>query len=307
MFKTKRVVSLLPAATEMVCFLGASSQLVGRSHECDFPEEVRTLPACTASRIDSNASSAEIEKQVAALMTQKSPLYSVDVPLLHRLQPDVILTQAQCDVCAVSLGEIEQAVADWPGSKPQVVTLSSTRLAGVWEDIRKVSDAIDLGDDGRARLKALKNRVVGVIEKTCVVTRKPRVLCLEWISPLMVAGNWVPELVELAGGLDVIGKPGSHSHWFQPGQLAELNPEIIVIMPCGFGIQRARKELESIAQETFWKSLAAVRTGKVFAVDGNSYFNRPGPRLVESLEILTEIIQPKIGPFGHEGKAWERV
>ena len=301
-----RVISLLPSATEMVCALGAADQLAGRSHECDFPPEIFGLPVCTAAKLDTAMDGAEINRQVKGMLESASPIYQLDVEKLRQLQPDLILTQGQCEVCAVSLAEVENAVSDWLEHRPQVIALSPKRLADVWQDIRTVADALDLTEHGREVLRTLKNRVVDIIEKTCVLQQRPSVLCVEWIEPLMAAGNWVPELVELAGGADVLGKAGEHSAWTNWETIRRHDPEILVAMPCGFGLARTRAEMASLTQQPGWVKLRAVKNRRVYVTDGNQFFNRPGPRLVESLEILTEIIYPSRFNFGHQGKAWEK-
>jgi iron complex transport system substrate-binding protein len=304
---TQRIVSLLPAATEIVCVLGATDRLVGRSHECDFPPEIRGLPACTSAKLDSSASSGEIDRQVKNLLREAVSIYNVDNAKLKELQPDVIITQAQCEVCAVSLAEVETAMAGWLGRRPQIVSLSPNRLADVWEDIRRVASALGLPDGGRAVLAPLKNRVVNIIEKTCVLKHRPTVACVEWIEPLMAAGNWVPELVDLAGGANVAGEAGKHSPWMNWETLQGLDPEIMVVMPCGFDIAKTRTEMAALIRQPGWSKLRAVKKRRVVLTDGNQYFNRPGPRLVESLEILTEIIHPDRFDFGHQGKGWEKL
>jgi iron complex transport system substrate-binding protein len=302
----KRVISLLPSATEMVCALGAADQLAGRSHECDFPPEICALPVCTAAKLNTTLDGAEINRQVNGLLETASPIYQLDAEKLRQLQPDLILTQGQCEVCAVSLAEVEKAVSDWREHRPQVIALSPNRLADVWQDIRTVADALDLTEHGREVLRALKNRVVNIIEKTCVLQQRPSVLCVEWIEPLMAAGNWVPELVELAGGANLLGESGAHSAWTNWETIRRYDPEIIVAMPCGFDLARTRAEMASLTQQPGWAKLRAVKNRRVYVTDGNQFFNRPGPRLVESLEILTEIIYPSRFNFGHQGKAWEK-
>ncbi len=304
---TQRIVSLLPAATEIVCALGAADRLAGRSHECDYPPEIRALPACTSSKLEGGAGSGGIDCQIKTLLRESASIYRLDDALLRRLEPDVIITQAQCAACAVSLPELEAVIAGWPGRRPQIISLSPNRLADVWEDIRRVAAALGLPDRGREVLAALKNRVVNVIEKTCKMKKRPGVACVEWIEPLMAAGNWVPELVELAGGTNAAGEPGQHSPWLEWETLRRLDPEIIVVMPCGFDLARTRAETATLVRHPAWSSLRAVKRGRVFLTDGNQYFNRPGPRLVESLEILAEIIHPGRFDFGHEGKAWEKL
>jgi iron complex transport system substrate-binding protein len=304
--RKKRVVSLLPAATEMVCALGAADQLVGRSHECDYPPEVLTLPVCTASNIDAQACSAEIERQVKHLQAQAAPLYRIDAARLNELHPDLILTQGQCEVCAVSLAEVEAIVGKWPGNRTQIVSLSPARLADIWEDMRRVGMALELGEPGREVLRSLKIRVVDIIEKTCVLNQKPKVACLEWIEPSMAAGNWVPELVELAGAVNAGSEPGKHSAWLKRETLAQLDPVVIIAMPCGFSLERTRTEMAALTRHPDWPKLRAVKNRRVFVTDGNQYFNRPGPRIVESLEMLTEMIHPDRFNFGHRGKGWEK-
>jgi iron complex transport system substrate-binding protein len=304
---TQRIVSLLPAATEMVCALGAADRLAGRSHECDYPPEIRTLPACTSLKLESGSDSGAIDRQVKAISSEGGSLYRLDGALLQQLKPDVIITQAQCEACAVSLRELESAIAGWPGRRPQILSLSPNRLADVWDDIRRVAGALDLPEQGRALLARLKNRVVNVIEKTCQLKKRPVVACVEWIEPLMAAGNWVPELVELAGGTNAAGKAGEHSPWMDWDTLRRLDPEFILVMPCGFDLARTRAETATLLRHPAWTSLQAVKHHRVRLVDGNQYFNRPGPRLVESLEILAEMLHPGRFVFGHEGKAWEKL
>jgi iron complex transport system substrate-binding protein len=302
--KTKRVISLLPAATEIVCAFGAAESLVGRSHECDFPPAIRALPACTSSKLPETSDSAEINRQVGELMKEGQPLYRLDEAKIKELQPDLIITQGQCEACAVSLREVEEMVSRWPGNRPQILSLSPKRLAEIWDDLRSVARALDIEEYGREVLRALKNRVVSIIEKTCVITKRPSVACIEWIEPLMAAGNWVPELVELAGGADVLGKAGEHSAWRDWKALHGADPEIIIVMPCGYGLERVRSEMEVLSRHPDWPKLSAVKKKRIYLADGDQFFNRPGPRIVESLEILAEIICPDRFNFGHKG--WEK-
>lgn len=300
----KRTISLLPSATEIVCALGVPNWLVGRSHECDFPDFVRRLPACTRAKIDSTKPSVAIDHDVKSLLAGAHSIYEVDTAQLHALRPDVILTQAQCEVCAVSLSEVEQAVAGWVGAQPKLLSLSPQRLPDVWKDIQHVADALDLHEEGRRVVKAFKQRVVAVIERACTVKRKPSVACIEWLDPLMAAGNWVPELVELAGGLNLFGEAGKHSPWLNWEAIQEHDPEVIVVLPCCFDLARTRAEISALTNRPDWAKLRAVKNGRVALTDGNHFFNRPGPRLVESLEILGEILHPELFNFGHLGKAW---
>jgi iron complex transport system substrate-binding protein len=291
-----RTVSLLPSCTEIVCALGCAGQLKGRSHECDFPPEICDLPVCTSSRVPADATSAAIDREVKSLLKNALALYEVDLDQLRALRPDLILTQARCEICAVSLSDLEKALAQSPGFHPKILSLSPARMSDVWQDIQTVADALGVAKRGRELLMSLKERVVDVIQKTCLI----------WLDPLMVAGHWVPELAEFAGGQNLLGQPGEPSSWTEWKTLRAADPEIIVLMPCGFDLVRTRREAAVLEQNPEWKTLRAVKSGKVFIVDGNAYFNRPGPRLVDSLEILAEIIQPLLFPVTRSGKGWEK-
>jgi iron complex transport system substrate-binding protein len=302
-----RVVSMLPSATEIVCALGGQHQLVGRSHECDFPAGVDALPACTSARIDATAPSRAIDDQVKTALRDALSLYDVDAELLRELKPDVIVTQDQCEVCAVSLDDVERALCAWTGVAPTLVSLSPQTLADVWGDIGRVADALGVPDRGRRVRDALTERVTEIGEHSAGLDRRPRVAGIEWIDPIMGAGNWVPELVSLAGGAPLLGRPGEHSGWIEFDALADADPDVITLLPCGFDLPRTRAELSPLIDRPGWKDLRAVREERVFLLEGNQYFNRPGPRLVESLEILAEILHPDIFRFGHEGHGWERL
>jgi iron complex transport system substrate-binding protein len=301
-----RVISLLPSCTEIVCALGQGDRLVGRSHECDYPPEVRRLPACTAPKLDISASSGEIDRQVKSLLQDALSIYRVDAEKLKDLQPDVILTQSQCEVCAVSLPEVEQAVGEWTDGRPHIVSLAPAGLGDVWKDILRVAEAIDARQRGIELVARLEQRVENIAAQTRNRPRRPSVACVEWLDPLMAAGNWVPELVELAGGQNLFGEAGKHSPWLDWKALCKRDPEIIVVMPCGFDLMRTRSEVRVLAKSG-WENLRAVKNGRVYLTDGNQYFNRPGPRLAESLEILAEIICPDVFRLGHHGVGWEEL
>jgi len=301
-----RIVSLLPACTEIVCALGLGRRLVGRSHECDFPTSVRRLPVCTAPKIKPESTSADIDREVKALSQQALSLYDVDCEQLRALKPDILLTQAQCAVCAVSHEEVEAAVAGWTDGRPRLISWSPSRLEEFWSELARVGDLLGVAGSARELVRELKGRVADVIVKSVQVTRRPSVACIEWVEPLMAAGNWVPELVELAGGKNLFGEPGKHSPWLDWNALRERNPEVLVVMPCGMDLARTERELPALTSRLGWSKLRAVKSNNVYLTDGNAYFNRPGPRLVESLEILGEILQPGYFSFGHEGRAWRR-
>ncbi len=291
----------------MVCALGCGNLLVGRSHECDFPPEIRALPACTKARLNAEASSAEIDREVKSLLQQALSIYDIDTTRLEQLRPHLILTQSQCEVCAVSVADLEKALGKMSGLQPKIISVAPARLADVWKDIQTMAEALGVIEEGRKVLSALKHRVVNIIEKTCMMTNRPSVACIEWLDPLMAAGNWVPELVDFAGGKNLFGEISKHSPWMEWTALVKANPDIIVLMPCGFDLARVRKEMTVLEQKPEWRKLRAVKSKKVFLVDGNQYFNRPGPRLVESLEIPAEIFHPQIFSFGHKGKGWGKA
>jgi len=294
-----RIVSLLASATETVCALGLEEHLVGRSHECDYPDSVKRLPVCTSPKFAVTGSSADIDRRVKETLQSDTSVYAVDAALLDELRPDVIVTQAQCEVCAVSLRDVEAAVARMR-ARPRIVSLNPNSLADVWADVRAVAAGCGVPDRGEALVTALQTRMRAVADR--VAGRpQPTVSCIEWIDPLMAAGNWVPELVELAGGVNLFGEPGKHSPWMTWDDLLRHDPDVIVAMPCGFDLERTKAELTAMTVRPGWCDLKAVRTGRVWAADGNAYFNRPGPRLVDALEMLAEAFHPDEFRFGLRG------
>jgi iron complex transport system substrate-binding protein len=301
-----RIVSLIASATEIVCALGFEDHLVSRSHECDFPEGVTRLPVCTAPKFEPDGTSYEIDQRVKAIVQEGLAVYRVDGALLRELEPDVIVTQSQCEVCAVSLRDVERAVCAWLSTCPRLVSLEPNCLADVWKDIEKVADALGCPERGAELVGRLQSRLEAVSRMACSLAGRPTVACVEWVDPLMAAGNWMPELVDLAGGTNLFGEAGRHSPWMTWAELYQRDPEVIVLLPCGFDIARCRRDLPLLQQKPEWPALRAVREGRVFVTDGNQYFNRPGPRLVESLEILAELIHPEMFHFGHEGSGWQR-
>jgi iron complex transport system substrate-binding protein len=302
----QRVVSLIASATEIVCALGCESRLVGRSHECDYPLAVKKLPACTEPKFDTDGTSYEIDQHVKGILEKALSVYRVNAEKLKRLRPDVIVTQSQCEVCAVSLKDVEQAVCEWLDSRPRIVSLEPNSLGDVWADIGRVAQALGLPDKGMDLVRRLEKRASVIAARTHAMRSRPTVACLEWIEPLMATGNWMPELVEMAGGRNLFGNAGRHSPWMTWEQLQEKDPDVIIVLPCGFDIQRTRRDMPALTVHAGWSKLNAVRNRRVYVADGNQYFNRPGPRLVESLEILAEILHPGIFRFGHEKNGWER-
>lgn len=302
-----RIASLIASATEIVAALGARDALVARSHECDFPHTVTALPAVTAPKLKIDRPSGEIDRQVKRLLEQALSVYRVDADALKALRPDIIITQTQCEVCAVSQSDVEEALAQWTGTRPQVVSLQPNALSDVFADIGRVAAALNRTAQGDALVANLKQRMANIAERAASLTPRPRVACIEWIDPLMAAGNWMPELVAMAGGDNLFGRAGQHSPWLDWDTLAGADPEVILILPCGFNIARTRAEMPTLTAHTGWSGLRAVRQGRVLLLDGNQYFNRPGPRLAESLEILAEILHPQSFSFGHEGTGWIRL
>src|SRR5262245_6214906 len=300
-----RVVSLIASATEIVCALGLEHLLAGRSHECDFPESVKRLPVCTEPRFDVHGTSREIDERVKATLQSEISVYRVFDNVLRDLRPDIILTQSQCAVCAVSDEDVTRALGDWPGPRPRVLSLEPHALGDIWVDIGWVADALGAGEQGAALLRSLQQRVAEIAERALAQSVRPTIACLEWLDPLMAGGNWVPELVELAGGINLFGAAGKHSPWMSWDDLLERDPDVIIALPCGFDLARTKAEMIHVASHPQWRDLRAGRRGNVFATDGNQFFNRPGPRLVESLEILAEILHPECFQFGHRGTGWD--
>ena len=291
-----RIVSLLPAATEMICGIGLREQLVGVSHECNWPHGLEGLPRLTRSRIDSSADSAAIDAQVKALAATGESFYEVDADHLAALRPNLIVTQGECcDVCAVSLNSVERIVAEREELREtQVVALNPESLDEVLADIERIGVAAGAAVAARMYADGLRERVRRVVEMAAVdqssKPRRPRVAVIEWIEPLMAAGNWTPELVELAGGDYGLAEAGRHSPYVEWRQIAEFAPEVLVIAPCGFDLERSRREAAPLERLPGWHDVPAVASGNATVIDGDAYLNRPGPRLVESLELLQQLI-----------------
>lgn len=286
-----RIVSLLPSATEIVCALGLRDALVGVSHECDFPADVVGLPVLTAPKLDPSRPSRAIDGDIRALVAAGLGVYTIDAARLEELRPDLIVTQDQCDVCAVSYADVTAAVRSLAQRTTQIVSLRPNHLDDVWRDVETVAVAAGVAAIGRSVADGLRGRVAALAERTAALPR-PRLACLEWFDPLMAAGNWVPDLAFAAGATCDLVAPGTHSAWLEWADLVADRPDVVCAMPCGFTLARTATELARLLDEPRWQALPAVRAGRVFAVDGSSYFNRPGPRLVESAEILAAILHP---------------
>ncbi|MBI1176856.1 ABC transporter substrate-binding protein [bacterium] len=297
--KSLRVISLLPAATEMVAALGCADQVVGRSHGCDFPESIKTLPVCSKPRFNGSAPGADIHENVERLLARALSIFEIDASLIRDLQPDLILTQSQCEVCAVSDHDLERTLADWTGRRPRILSLAPLRLADVFQNVVQIAHALGVPDRANELVTEWRGRLDKLRANAYSLVTKPTVVCVEWFEPLMVAGNWVPELVEIAGGRDILGKAGVHSPWIEWRDVRKADPDFIVLMPCGFNVERTISEAQVLGSLPGWRDLRAVKAGRVFAVDGNSHFNRPGPRLIDSAEILAKIFGEKLDELSH--------
>lgn len=282
-----RIVSLIPSATEIVACLGGAGDLVGRSHECDFPVGVAALPALTAPRIDLGGGSGAIHAQVTRALTEGIAIYRVDLDLLGALRPDVIVTQDQCEVCAASLAQVEEAVCAVLPTRPTIVSLKPASLADVFDDFGRVASAI--GRDARDAVGALRQRLDAVTARGPGM--RPRLAFLEWVDPLMGPGLWTPELIALTGAEPVFGAAGAHTQARAATALREADPDIILVAPCGYKVEQSLEERDVLEALPGWRELAAVRHGRVAIADGNAFFNRPGPRLAESAEIVANVLR----------------
>ncbi len=312
-----RIISLLASATEMVAALGCLDQMVGRSHECDYPPEVLALPMVSTVQIDINTSSAQIDAQVKQLAQEKREpedpalkalsIYAIDIDKLQELRPDVIFTQTQCEVCAVSERDVIQAIAQLTGLQPLVVSLSPYRLQDVWEDVLRVGQAIGKRDQAQTLVEKYQQRLTNLAVKIAAFGAKPRVAVLEWLDPLMGAGNWTPELVAYAGGENIFGEIGHHTPWLTWEELQAVNPDVIVLSPCGYTLERTMQDVPLLQNHAAWADLQAVRDGRVYAIDGNQYLNRSGPRLVDSAELLARVIWGERLPIFVDNNGWQHV
>ncbi len=291
-----RIVSLLPSATEIICALGLDHQLVGVTHECDFPDFVRRLPKVTRTLIPADAPSAEIDQLVRERLQTKRALYSLDLTTLEKLNPDLIVTQALCDVCAVAEDEVRAVACALPGS-PAVVNLEPQNLSGIFAAIRQVAQAADAEARADEVIQELKARVERVVSRGASLRHQPRVVLLEWLEPPFSCGHWNPELVRLAGGIEQVGQEGRPSRTLRWDEVLESQPEVIFIACCGFGVKRTLRDLPRLRSILGWEAMPAVRSNRVYVTDGSHYFSRPGPRLVSSLEILAHTLHPLVHPL----------
>lgn len=295
-----RILSLLPAATEIVAELGSMDSLVGVSHECDFPPAVASLPRVTTSAVDPHASSRAIDDEVRRLAESGAPVFAIDAAQLAALAPTLVITQSLCDVCAVSDGDV-RSLARVLDPAPRIVSLGGTTLDGVWRDVIAVGDAIGRADEARALVDRIAHRM-RTVHETLKAARapRPRVAVIEWLEPLYAAGHWTPELVRRAGGIDVLAEPGAHSVQVSAERVRDQSPDLLVLAPCGFGVGRAAAESAALLATPEWAWAAGL---EAWALDGNALTSRPGPRLADAVETMSSIFAPTLFPPPRESFA----
>lgn len=294
-----RIASLLASATETLHALGLGAQVVAVSHECDHPPDVLSKPRITRSRVDPTAPSAAIDTAVRDASDARSSLYEIDADLLESLNPELIVTQSHCQVCAVHPDDLLRVIRDRPKLRNvRWVALNTNSLADLYADIRAVAAAAGVAERGLSLTRALENRIETLRERTTRIApgERPRVVVIEWIAPLMIAANWMPELIDIAGGTCPLTRPGEHSRYGEWNDVVKLDPQVIVVAPCGFDVPRTLQEAHLLRSWPGWDNLSAVRRDRVFIVDGNAYCHRSGPRLVETAELLAHLFHPQRFP-----------
>lgn len=307
-----RVLSLLPAATEWIAAFGASECLVGRSHACDHPPSVTSLPVVTSTAVPANATSAAIQGQVQDRLQQGVSLYTVDLELVRTLQPDLIVTQAQCEACAVSLNQLEADLARWSNGQPELFSLTPLTLKQVLDAALRLGKRLGrtegaMHDIGARERRLQEYRQAVDLERPSSRESLPRVVCIEWLDPLMTAGHWMPDVVEQAGGRSVLAELGQPSTRVDWEAVCAEDPDVLAIMPCGFTIEQTLRDLHLLTERAGWEDLTAVRSGRVFVFDGNAYFNRPGPRLYRAIELLGTMLHPVAARnWDLSPESWER-
>jgi len=307
MHTTQRIVSFLPSATEMVCALDLGDQLVGITHECDYPSTVQGKPVVVRNVLPiEEMSQPEIDQAVAERLRDGLSLYQVDEKLLQELAPDIIITQDLCQVCAPSGNEVSQALNLLP-KKPQILWLTPKSLAEIFDNLRELGQATDRLKAAEQLIAACRDRLESITAVTRKLSYHPRVFCVEWIDPIYCSGHWVPEMVRIAGGTDELGKEGSDSIRIPWEDVLSWAPEVLVIMPCGFSLAKVIEQVPQAVKNRGWFDLPAVRNNQVYAVDANSYFARPGPRVVEGTELLAHLIHPELFAWKGSSDAYHRV
>ena len=302
----QRVLSLLSSTTEIIYALGCGDRLVGRSHECDYPEEVSELPICTIPKFNVEGTSREVDDEVKSLVQSALSIYYINEKLLKELKPDIIFTQSQCEVCAVSVSDVENALKNITGLSSRVISVEPNSVEDIFNDILTIAEILNVRKKGKELVESIKAKIDNT-EKIVYQKSSPSVAAIEWIDPLMAAGNWVPQLIKVAGGKNLFGEAGKHSPWMKYNDLLEQDPEIIIVMPCGYDIKKSLIEIKTLESKKGWGSLKAVRNRNVYITDGNQFFNRPGPRIIESLEILLEIIHSDFSESKHIDSGWIKL
>jgi iron complex transport system substrate-binding protein len=300
-----RIVSLLPSITEIICELGLQHQLVGRSHECRQSEYIRSLPAITSPEIKTKADSSRIHSDVQELIENGLSVYKIDGERLRELQPDLIITQDHCEVCAASLSDVQQAVESFCTNNPDVVSVAPETLRDVFESVLTIGKAAQAGEAAKKLVDDLAIRFE-IIRRTINGTLREETVTLEWLDPLMTGGNWIPELVEIAGGDSCLAEPGKHSPVIEWEKVIDANPDKLLIAPCGYTIHQTQKEMHLLTNRKGWQNLKAVKSGEVYLLDGDRFFNRPGPGIYDSARIIAEINHPDLFKPLYENDGWVR-
>ena len=300
-----RIISLISSATEIVSSLQCTDSLVGISHECDHPDSIKKLPVCSEPRFDINGKSIEIDQNIKSLLQEALSIFRVKEDVIRLLKPDIIITQSQCDVCAVNIKDVRIAIEQVIGISPEIISLSPTCLEDVWNDILNIGIVLEKESIAEKVVKNIKNDI-STISKNNKDKDPVSVGCIEWTEPLMFAGNWVPEIVKIVGGKSLFGVAGKHSNWSKYEELYQNDPDKIIFMPCGYDMNRTKVELSNLTHDARWKSLKAVKRNEVYLTDGNQYFNRPGPRLLDSIKIMHDIIN-NTNVYNFKNYGWRKL
>lgn len=307
MTASQKIVSFLPSATEMACALGLFDQLVGITHECDYPPAIKGKPVVVRNALPiEKMSQSEIDVAVTERMRDGRSLYQVDEKLLQELAPDLILTQDLCQVCAPSGNEVSQVLELLP-KKPQILWLTPNSLEQIFANVRELGEATDRAKEAEELVHRARARLEGIAAVTRNLTHRPRVFCMEWLDPVYGSGHWMPEMVRLAGGVDSLSREGSDSVRIPWDQVLEWQPEVLIITPCGFTLEQVIEQSRQLFAYPGWSNVPAVRQGRVYAVDANSYFARPGPRVVDGTELLAHLIHPDLFPWNGSPSAYQRL